>query len=56
MSESFDDPEDDLYDDSEYDPDDEPIGSCDNCGGNVYPSDYSDGTLCDECEWKMEQL
>jgi len=33
----------------------EPIGSCDNCGANIYDeSEVHDG-LCDQCAWYVEQ-
>lgn len=38
------------YDD-EYD--DEPCGSCENCGCNLYPED--DFHLCDQCQWLIEE-
>lgn len=40
--------------DSHYDDDpaDEPVGSCDECGTNLYPED--DEELCDQCLWRME--
>ncbi|HEY1186924.1 MAG TPA: hypothetical protein VGE74_04670 [Gemmata sp.] len=34
--------------------DNEPVGSCDNCGGNLYPDDDWDG-LCNSCAWHAEQ-
>jgi hypothetical protein len=37
------------------DGDDEPCGSCEACGGNLYPEDdYYDGALCDQCQWYSE--
>lgn len=42
--------------DSDYDPadwDNEPVGSCDWCGTNLYPDD--DDELCDQCLWHAEQ-
>lgn len=40
--------------DSHYedDPADEPVGSCDECGTNLYPED--DEELCDQCLWRLE--
>jgi len=32
---------------------DEPIGSCEWCGTNLYPDDDED--LCDQCAWAAEQ-
>ena len=29
--------------------DDEPVGSCDQCGMDIYAHD--DGNLCDQCSW-----
>lgn len=34
--------------------DNEPIGSCDLCGTNLYPDDEWDG-LCNQCSWSCEQ-
>lgn len=52
---------DDYYRDDDFDdyyPDDydsnEPIGSCEWCGANIYPDDYDD-ELCDSCAWHAEQ-
>jgi len=36
--------------DDEPDLDDEPCGSCDNCGCDIYPDEDCDG-LCDQCSW-----
>ena len=36
------------YDD---DPEDDPVGSCDECGTNLYAED--DEELCDQCLWRM---
>ena len=33
---------------------DEPVGSCEWCGGNLYPDTDWDG-LCDSCAWHAEQ-
>lgn len=41
------------YDDDDWD-DNEPIGSCDLCGCNLYPDDDWDG-LCNQCSWSCEQ-
>jgi hypothetical protein len=35
-------------DDEDYS---EPIGSCDNCGVNIYEDDREWGGLCDSCAW-----
>lgn len=49
--------DDDLFDDQGDgfgpwpDDCDEPTGSCDWCGTNV----YGGGDLCDQCEWQAEQ-
>lgn len=32
-------------------PSDEPVGSCDECGTNLYEED--DEFLCDQCLWRM---
>ena len=34
---------------------DEPIGSCLNCGVNVYCDESCNGGLCDQCEWFRQQ-
>lgn len=37
--------------DDEYDSDTaEPVGSCDECGGDLYPDDDYDG-VCGQCSW-----
>ena len=42
-------------DDPDYGPDpSEPIGSCDECGCNLYPDDEWDG-LCNQCAWLAMQ-
>ena len=28
-----------------------PIGSCDNCGVNVYPDEDDGSGLCGQCQW-----
>lgn len=33
---------------------DEIVGSCENCGCNIYASDANLGELCDQCEWFLE--
>lgn len=30
---------------------DEPIGSCDNCGVNVYEDEDDGSGLCNQCQW-----
>lgn len=35
----------------ESDGDDEPIGSCDNCGCNIYAYEDDGSGLCDQCQW-----
>lgn len=47
----------DGHNEEEYDPDDDyndPVGSCENCGVNLYPDD--DVELCDQCLWYLEQI
>lgn len=43
------------YDDRnfDYDEPDEPVGSCEWCGSNLYP--WNDPDLCDSCAWHAEQ-
>jgi len=41
------------YDDPEFDPECDPVGSCENCGTNLYSGD--DERLCDQCEWSASQ-
>jgi hypothetical protein len=45
-------------DDFDYEPDypddyddNEPVGSCDNCDSNIYPSEDDGSGLCDQCQW-----
>jgi len=33
----------------------EPIGSCDECGCNLYPDGDDYGGLCDQCAWLAMQ-
>lgn len=40
-----------FYDDED---DNEPVGSCDNCGTNLYPHD--DDVLCDQCLWHVQRF
>lgn len=50
-------PPDDYPDDDGFDPaewDGEPVGSCDNCGCNLYADDEWDG-LCNQCAWWAAQ-
>lgn len=42
---------DDQDEDWEDDESDEPIGSCENCGTNLYPED--DDEFCDQCLWRV---
>lgn len=35
----------------ESDEPDEPIGSCDNCGVNVYEDEDDGSGLCGQCQW-----
>lgn len=42
---------DDGYDWRDYDRDDEPVGSCESCGCNIYADDDDGSGLCDECQW-----
>lgn len=44
-------PHDDYYDQDDVEDFDEPTGSCDMCGCNVY--DFDD--LCDQCDWMVSQ-
>ena len=44
---------DDDYDDAR-DEDNEPVGSCEECGTNLYPDDEWDG-LCNQCYWLSSQ-
>lgn len=37
----------------EEDDEGEPVGSCENCGCNLYADDLGD--LCDQCEWWVEE-
>lgn len=39
-----------TYDHDHHDDCEEPIGSCDNCGVNIYEEDSYDG-LCSQCHW-----
>lgn len=34
------------------DPEDEPVGSCEECGTNIYADD--DEELCDQCLWRLK--
>lgn len=45
----WDDADPDDFDDED---DGEPIGSCENCGANVYACDV-DEDLCDQCAWHV---
>lgn len=53
----FDDDGIDEWDDyGPYDEDDgEPVGSCDNCDLNIYPSEDDGSGLCDQCQWYAAQ-
>ena len=46
--------EEDEYDDDEED-DSEPVGSCIECGCNLYIDDDLDEWMCDQCLWWNEQ-
>jgi hypothetical protein len=35
----------------DFEESDEPVGSCENCGTNLYPDD--DDELCDQCLWQQ---
>jgi len=41
-----------IWNGHEDDPADEPIGSCEECGINLYAED--DSYFCDQCLWRME--
>ncbi len=43
---------DESLDDEDYA---EPIGSCDNCGTNIYRYDDDGTELCDQCQWWADQ-
>ena len=51
LDEEEDDDWDDDWDDEALD---EPIGSCDVCGCNLYAEDI--GGLCNQCEWQRDQF
>jgi len=43
------------YPDFDYDPYDEPIGSCDECGTNLYANEPGESVeYCDQCLWRMQ--
>jgi hypothetical protein len=46
------DDEDDMEDFDDVE--DEPTGSCDDCGSNLY-GDENSGGLCDQCAWRRAQ-
>lgn len=33
----------------------QPVGSCDECGCDIYPDEYHGDGLCDQCAWWAEQ-
>lgn len=35
----------------DFDDDNEPIGSCENCDSNIYESEDDGSGLCDQCQW-----
>lgn len=43
----------DCADDCHFDGEDdgEPVGSCENCETNIYPSEDDGSGLCDQCQW-----
>ena len=46
------DDDDDYFDDDFFEGDDgEPVGSCENCGSNLYADDDDQDELCDQCYW-----
>lgn len=51
---SFGDCSGDDYPDEDWDSSSEPVGSCDECGTNLYADDEWDG-LCNQCAWLAEQ-
>lgn len=40
------------YPEFDDDPYDEPVGSCEECGTNLYAED--DPEYCDQCLWRMQ--
>lgn len=36
----------------DYDHDDDIVGSCDDCGGNMYRFEDDGSGLCDQCQWR----
>lgn len=40
-----------LHDEYDYDPCNEPIGSCEDCGTNIYEDEDDGSGLCDQCQW-----
>lgn len=48
--------DDSCFDDPWFDEDDgEPLGSCENCGSDLYADDDLDNELCDQCSWWAQQ-
>ncbi len=43
----------DTFDVGDYDEEDdgEPVGSCDNCGSNIYADEADSTCLCHQCQW-----
>lgn len=39
----------------EFDDDMEPVGSCDDCGVNIYAEENDGSGLCDQCQWYIAQ-
>lgn len=51
INDDYGDPAEMAYRDLDEDGD-EPCGSCEECGTNLYPED--DFNYCDQCLWRME--
>ncbi len=43
----------DTFDVGDYyeEDDGEPVGSCDNCGSNIYADEADSTCLCHQCQW-----
>lgn len=39
----------------EFDEPNEPVGSCVNCGVNIYADEDDGSGLCDQCQWLAAQ-
>lgn len=40
-----------MFDESAFEDDDEPVDSCEACGGNIYECEDDGSGLCDQCSW-----